>query len=164
MSSGVHDLTGLSDAALDDLLAACSDERERRRTLREAPAESEVLARRHELAAAAGEPVSWGELVAAPDRVGPGQRVVWADGEVWRNASRAWLPITATPETYPLGWAQETGLPSVVAPWVAGEMVQAGDLRMYEGVVYRCVTGHTTQADWLPGLLLALWVPQTGGA
>ena len=155
------DLINLSDADLDALLVGVVGERERRRVLREAPVIADGLADAMEAALEGAAPVPWDEL---GDRVGPGQRVVWVDGEVWRNASRAWLPVTATPETYPLGWAQETGLPSVVAPWVAGEMVQAGDLRMYEGVVYRCVTGHTTQADWLPGLLPALWVPQTGGA
>ena len=155
------DLINLSDADLDALLVGVVGERERRRVLREAPVIADGLADAMEAALADTAPVPWDEL---GDRVGPGQRVVWVDGEVWRNASRAWLPVTATPEAYPLGWVQETGLPSVVAPWVAGEMVQAGDLRMYEGVVYRCVTGHMTQADWLPGLLLALWVPQAGGA
>ena len=105
MSSGVHDLTGMSYAALDDLLAACSDERRRRRILRDAPGEAAVLAQDFELAAAVGVPTPWAELLAVSDRIGPGQRVVWLDGEVWRNISGAWLPVSATPEAYPLGWS-----------------------------------------------------------
>ncbi len=42
-------------------------------------------------------------------------------------------------------------------PWIAGEQVQVGTLRTYEGVTYRCVQAHTTQSDWLPSLTPALW-------
>ena len=45
-----------------------------------------------------------------------------------------------------------------VAPeWVAGESVEVGDLRHHEGVIYRCVQDHTTQADWTPDATPALW-------
>ena len=106
---------------------------------------------------ATDEPTPWDALA---DRVAPGQRVVWTDGHVWRNTSRAWLPIGATPATWPQGWAQETGLPAAVTEWAPGQTVAANDLRSYEGTVYRCNQSHVTQAGWLPPLLPALWTPQ----
>ena len=160
MSTGVHDLTGLSDEALDDLLAACADERRRRRILREATAEMAVLAQDFELAAAAGVPVPWDELVATTDKVGPGQRVVWTDGLVWRNVSAAWLPTTATPVTYPLGWSQEV-LPPVTRMWAAGGTFAVGELVEFRGEVWRCLIGHTnTDPGHTPPLTPALWVRQ----
>lgn len=32
-----------------------------------------------------------------------------------------------------------------------------GDVYCCDGLLYRCVQAHTTQADWRPNLLLALW-------
>ena len=118
---------------------------------------------------ATDEPTPWEALA---DRVAPGQRVAWTDGNVWRNTSRAWLPIGATPATWPQGWAQETGLPDVVAPWAPNERVwRAGDpldpspakaatLRSFKGVVYRCTQSHVTLAGWTPPIVPALWTPQ----
>ena len=160
MSSGVHDLAGLSDAALDDLLAACSDERRRRRILRDAPAEAAVLAQDFELAAAVGVPTPWAELLAVSDRIGPGQRVVWLDGEVWRNISGAWLPVSATPEAYPLGWSLEV-LPPVTRMWAAGGTYSVGELVEFRGEVWRCLIGHTNaDPGHTPDLTPALWVRQ----
>ena len=99
----------------------------------------------------------WDDLT---DRVGPGQRIVWTDGETYRNISRAWLNTNDTPETYPQGWSQETGLPSGVAQFAVGEAVAVGDPRTYEGTVYRVITAHITQAGWEPPAVPALWTPQ----
>ena len=41
--------------------------------------------------------------------------------------------------------------------WHPGLVVVAGDVYCDEGLLYRCVQAHTTQADWKPGLLPALW-------
>lgn len=108
-------------------------------------------------AIAGDAPTPWASLV---DRVAPGQAVVWTDGNTWRNTSRAWLPITATPATWPQGWAQETGLPDPVAPWTVGESVIVGTLRSYGGITYRCLQAHLTQAGWTPPVVPALWTPQ----
>ena len=43
-------------------------------------------------------------------------------------------------------------------PWVVGEAVVAGDMRRDEGKLYRCIQAHTTQADWKPALVPALWL------
>lgn len=158
----IRDLHMLADAELDALLSACADERWRRQLIRDAPARAAQLAQDFELAVGTRPLITWADLVAATDRVGPGQRVVWVDGEAWRNTSGAWLPVTATPDTYPLGWAQESGLPAEVRMWVAGESVQVGDLREFGGIVYRCLQAHTTQAGWRPDLVPALWAEQGG--
>ena len=44
------------------------------------------------------------------------------------------------------------------APWKIGEDVEIGMLRKYKGELYKCVQGHTTQADWTPDITPALWV------
>ena len=46
---------------------------------------------------------------------------------------------------------------SDVEPWVAGEAVSVGDLRSYDGIVYRCIQSHTTQEDWTPPATPSLW-------
>ena len=35
-----------------------------------------------------------------------------------------------------------------------------GDVASYDGVLYRAVQAHTSQADWTPEKVPALWVPQ----
>lgn len=151
------DVTELDDLALDALLVAALAERARRRTISEARTALDALVQRWEAATATGEPIPWAEL---GDRVGPGQRVIWTDGHVWRNTSGTWLPVSAPPAAYPLGWSQLTGLPDSVPPFVAGEQVKAGYLRSYEGVIYRCVQAHTTAAHWPPPAVPALWARQ----
>lgn len=42
-------------------------------------------------------------------------------------------------------------------PWQAGETVAVGDIRSYDGTLVVCVQGHTTQADWTPDVVPALW-------
>lgn len=41
--------------------------------------------------------------------------------------------------------------------WKANEAVNAGDRRYYNGKWYRCIQAHTTQADWMPDIVPALW-------
>lgn len=41
--------------------------------------------------------------------------------------------------------------------WAAGISVSAGDRYQYNGVLYRVVQSHTTQADWTPDKTPALW-------
>jgi len=86
-----------------------------------------------------------------------GQRFLWEDGNVW-EASTGPLNSNATPDTYPSGYTQITGLPETVVPWTAGESVAVGDLRSYGGTVYRCIQAHTTLAGWEPPNVPALWV------
>lgn len=41
--------------------------------------------------------------------------------------------------------------------WGPGQVVAVGDLRMYQGIKYRCRQAHTTQAGWTPPAVPALW-------
>lgn len=48
---------------------------------------------------------------------------------------------------------------SVLFPeWAVGVMYAVGDRRQYDGLLYRCVQAHTSQADWTPDVVPALWV------
>ena len=43
-------------------------------------------------------------------------------------------------------------------PWQPGETLQVDDLRAYDGMLWRVVQGHTTQADWTPDVARSLFV------
>lgn len=45
-----------------------------------------------------------------------------------------------------------------VADFEVGELVYPGQLRRYNEIVYRVITGHITQADWTPDVVPALWL------
>ena len=150
------DFSTYTDTDLDALRVQVLTEQERRRLIADAPAQQKTLAAQYATAVATAAPTPWASLT---DRVGPGQRVVW-NGNTWRNTSGAWLPTTATPATWPQGWAQETGLPPTVTAWAAGQAVNVGDLRSASGVTYRCIQAHTTQIGWEPPKVPALWTPQ----
>lgn len=48
--------------------------------------------------------------------------------------------------------------------WSEGITISEDDIKLgkhryqYNGKLYRCVQGHTTQADWTPDIVPALWV------
>lgn len=42
-------------------------------------------------------------------------------------------------------------------PWIVGEAVQVGDVREWDGTAVECIQAHTTQADWTPDVVPALW-------
>ena len=42
--------------------------------------------------------------------------------------------------------------------WAVGVAYAVGDRRQYDGLLYRCVQAHTSQADWTPDVTPALWV------
>ena len=41
--------------------------------------------------------------------------------------------------------------------WQVGATYRRGDLVTYNGVTYRCLNGHTTQANWTPPAVANLW-------
>ena len=43
-------------------------------------------------------------------------------------------------------------------PWEVGVAYAVGDRVQYEELLYRCVQAHTSQADWIPPAVPALWV------
>lgn len=42
--------------------------------------------------------------------------------------------------------------------WASGVAYEVGDRRQYDGLLYRCVQAHTSQTDWTPPAVPALWV------
>ncbi len=50
--------------------------------------------------------------------------------------------------------------PPAWQPWTT---YRAGDLVSYNGVVYQCIQGHTSQPGWEPPNVPALWQPVGGG-
>lgn len=42
--------------------------------------------------------------------------------------------------------------------WESGVAYAVGDRRQYDGLLYRCVQAHTSQDDWTPPAVPALWV------
>ena len=44
-------------------------------------------------------------------------------------------------------------------PWTPGVTYATGSLASYQGVVYRCVQGHTALSVWPPDIVPALWQP-----
>lgn len=55
--------------------------------------------------------------------------------------------------------SDETALTGVelFPPWSVGKAYATGDRVQYEGTLYKCVQGHTSQADWTPPATPALW-------
>ena len=147
------DLTTYTDLDLDALRVQVLTEQERRRLLVDAPAQSKVLSDRYAAAVATAAPIPWASV---PDAIGPGVAITWTDGNRWRNKSGTWLPKTATPATYPMGWTQETGLPTA-APWSATGVYKVGDLVTYLGKTYRCIQAASPNPTWTPDVAVSLW-------
>jgi hypothetical protein len=51
-----------------------------------------------------------------------------------------------------------TEMAGMYPPWQEGESVATDDLRAFDGMLWRVVQGHTTQADWTPDVARSLWV------
>ncbi len=45
-----------------------------------------------------------------------------------------------------------------IPPWVYPATYTAGNFRRHNGELYRCIQGHTSQADWTPDTAVSLWV------
>lgn len=45
----------------------------------------------------------------------------------------------------------------VFSPWAEGTAYTAGNLRSYDGILYKCVQAHTSQPDWTPDRAVSLW-------
>ncbi len=42
-------------------------------------------------------------------------------------------------------------------PWSINTSYQVGDLRNYDGSLYKCLQAHTSQDDWTPDISASLW-------
>lgn len=48
--------------------------------------------------------------------------------------------------------------PMLFLPWETDTKYAVGDRRRHDGKVYKCLQAHTSQADWAPPVVPALWV------
>ena len=48
-------------------------------------------------------------------------------------------------------------LSALFDPWAPDQVVKVGDLRSWDDTVVECIQAHTTQADWTPDVVPALW-------
>ena len=42
-------------------------------------------------------------------------------------------------------------------PWTTSTSYVIGDLRSYDGILYKCLQAHTSQDDWTPDISSSLW-------
>lgn len=52
---------------------------------------------------------------------------------------------------------QALNVPELYAPWDANAEFALGERRVYNGVLYRCITAHTAQETWNPADAPSLW-------
>ena len=50
------------------------------------------------------------------------------------------------------------------APWAYPADYKVGNLRRYNGRLYKCIGDHTSQADWAPDVSVSLWAPTSDPA
>ena len=114
-----------------------------------------------------GKPAAFVQPTGAHDAYRLGEKVT-VDGTVYVSVIdfNVW-----SPEVYPAGWAVEGEAPEpprepiepapepepAVEEWRPGMPVQAGQLLTHKGVTYRVRQAHTTQADWAPAVVPALF-------
>ena len=67
--------------------------------------------------------------------------------------------LRALIESLSASLSDETALTGVelFPPWSVGKSYITGDRVQHEGTLYKCVQGHTSQADWTPPVTRALW-------
>lgn len=90
---------------------------------------------------------------------------VYAEGEIVVHAHKAWKSRINNnvwePGIRDL-WEELTGEiptpdPIEAEPWKPNEQVSIGDIREYEGAIYRVAQAHTTQVGYEPPIVPALW-------
>lgn len=145
----------LTKEELDAYLTAARTETERRNTIAYAEIQSSQLAEEY-ANAVKGNPPMDGSTVPSTGW-GPGQKVNFG-GKVFTNISGGWL--VHNPTEYAQGWKTEnagTPNPTTPIPWVVNLVVKKGDLVTHNNKTWICITGHTTQVDWAPGVAHTLW-------
>ena len=52
---------------------------------------------------------------------------------------------------------QAVYVPELYRPWTADAHYAAGDRRLYDGVLYKCLQEHDAQPEWVPPYTTSLW-------
>lgn len=71
------------------------------------------------------------------------------------QATLAALVVTPQLDTLPVDTL--TAVAPLFPPWVPGVVVNAGDVLNWDGTLVRVIQGHTTQRDWTPDVVPALF-------
>ena len=144
-------------AARDQIIS----ELRRRETLANAGQVIDRELREYKRAAGRSDGQPWRPYDGSLDSMYAVGEIVIHDGRAWKSliGQNVWEPGTTGAENL---WEELTGEvptpdPVEAAAWEPGQQVSAGDLREFEGAVYRAVQAHTTQAGWEPPLVPALW-------
>lgn len=75
----------------------------------------------------------------------------------WLDGARA---VRAAMDTAAAALTDETalGAMAIYPVWEIGKAYAVNDRRRYGDFLYKCVQAHTSQADWTPDVVPALWV------
>lgn len=73
-----------------------------------------------------------------------------------QNAVQSILFVTAA-ESGAVDDVTASEHPDFFAPWASGVAYSAGNIRRYQGQLYRCAQAHTSQDDWTPDQAASLW-------
>lgn len=92
-----------------------------------------------------------------PDK---GLLILWdnADKTFGAQALYAEMSESLTKATECLTDDQAESVSDLYPYWGEGVAYSVGDRRQFDGLLYRCVQSHTSQADWTPPAVPALWV------
>lgn len=174
----MDEIRGMSDEEWGSLWADLLAEFGRRQTMASAPGEIQRITEGYLDARDGTQPEptqealadvsawpAWVQPTGAHDAYTLG-RIVAHGGRLWRSehAANVWEPGAAGAE---MTWEDVTGdtgdlepEPAPSAPeWKPGTKYNPGDLVAYDGQVYRVVQEHTSQADWRPDGVPALYTP-----
>jgi hypothetical protein len=95
---------------------------------------------------------------------------LWASVQCGSGGNNPTPPPSTPPPSSPPPSTGCSGLavscPNNIPAWAAGISYSVGNLVSFDSKVYRCVQPHTSQADWTPAAVPALWEPvncSTGG-
>lgn len=82
------------------------------------------------------------------------------------NAAAAAARITIKAQLDTIGDAAVAEVAALFPDWTPGAKVEPGDVLAWDGTLVEVIQGHTTQADWTPDKVPALWTPvrKTAGA
>ncbi|MDR3207372.1 MAG: hypothetical protein LBT60_03470 [Oscillospiraceae bacterium] len=158
-----------SDGAVETLPAEVSPETEARRAALRArgrpttdQARQDALRRLAQESLRSADDGALKENEALFDLWTPGQ--AYQAGDVVGYGGRLYRALAA--HTAQADWTPDTAVSLFAAvqipgdaplTWIPGEIVQTGDIRLFEGGRYRCLQAHTTLAGWTPPVTPALW-------
>lgn len=89
-----------------------------------------------------------------------GLLILWADANETFGAQKQYMDMAesiATATSF-LTDEQAESVTELYPYWAVDVDYAVGDRRQYDGLLYRCVQGHRSQADWTPPAVPALWV------